>query len=165
MRPLRVVKVQITTDPYPDFADCGVGAEVNLLILHRAPQALDHHIVAPSAPTVHADGDFLAQQHAGEGERSELATLVGVEYLRLVVARQCFLQCLDAEAGFRFTSTGGSAVSDALSEPNTPAAPSSNWLRHVVIWFGCTSNCCANSASVFSPFTAANATFALKAGL
>ncbi len=28
-----------------------------------------------------------------------------------------------------------------------------------------TSNCCANSASVFSPFTAANATFALNAGL
>lgn len=38
-----------------------------------------------------------------------------------------------------------------------------NWLRHVVIWFGCTSNCCANSVSVFSPFTAASATFALKA--
>ena len=38
-----------------------------------------------------------------------------------------------------------------------------NWLRHVVIWFGCTSNCCANSVSVFSPFTAASATSALKA--
>jgi hypothetical protein len=32
-----------------------------------------------------------------------------------------------------------------------------------VIWFGWTSNCCANSASVFSPLIAANATFALKA--
>src|SRR3546814_5767567 len=31
--------------------------------------------------------------------------------------------------------------------------------------FGCTSYCCANSASVFSPFTAANATLALNAGL
>jgi len=27
--------------------------------------------------------------------------------------------------------------------------PSSNWLFHCVIWFACTSNCCANSNSVF----------------
>jgi hypothetical protein len=32
-----------------------------------------------------------------------------------------------------------------------------------VIWFGCTSYCCANSASVFSPLMAAKATFVLKA--
>ena len=32
-------------------------------------------------------------------------------------------------------------------------------------WFGCTSNCWASSASVFSPLMAAIATFALKAGL
>ena len=64
-----------------------------------------------------------------------------------------------------FTSVGGSPVSNALSELNTPAATSSNWLRHVLICFGCTSNCCVNSASVFSPFTAANATLALKTGL
>jgi hypothetical protein len=38
-------------------------------------------------------------------------------------------------------------------------------LPHVAIWFGCTSNCCANSACVSSPFTAANASFTLKAGL
>lgn len=50
MRPLRVVQVQITTDRYPGFADRGVGVEVNLLIFHRAPQALDNHIVAPGAP-------------------------------------------------------------------------------------------------------------------
>lgn len=31
------------------------------------------------------------------------------------------------------------------------------------IWFGCISFCCASSASVFSPFTAARATFALNA--
>jgi len=38
-------------------------------------------------------------------------------------------------------------------------------LRQVVIWFACTSNSCDNSASVFSPLTAAHATFALNAGL
>ena len=45
-------------------------------------------------------------------------------------------------------------------QPRPEAAPSS-----CVIWLGCTSNCCASSASVFSPFTAAKATFALKAGV
>jgi len=36
--------------------------------------------------------------------------------------------------------------------------------RRDLIWFGCMSYCCANCDSVFSPFTAANATFALNAG-
>src|SRR5919107_2411790 len=61
------------------------------------------------------------------------------------------------------TSTGGLA-DPAFSAPNTPAAPSRSWAFHWVIWFGCTSNCWANSARVLSPFTAARATFALKAG-
>src|SRR4051812_29459398 len=34
-----------------------------------------------------------------------------------------------------------------------------------MIWLGWTSNCWASSASVFSPLTAAKATFALKAGV
>jgi hypothetical protein len=34
-----------------------------------------------------------------------------------------------------------------------------------VIWFGCTSYCCANSVSVFSPLIAASATLALKGGV
>jgi hypothetical protein len=35
----------------------------------------------------------------------------------------------------------------------------------LLIWFGWTSNSCASSLTVFSPLIAANATFALKAGL
>ena len=46
-----------------------------------------------------------------------------------------------------------------------PAAPSRSWLFHCVIWLACTSNCCANSESVFSPLMAAKATFALKAAV
>src|SRR3954469_15254036 len=63
-----------------------------------------------------------------------------------------------------FTSTGGVPVPALGSGPNTPAAPSSNCAFHWVIWLGWTSNCWANSARVFSPFTAARATLALKAG-
>ncbi|KGD39888.1 hypothetical protein DO72_3911 [Burkholderia pseudomallei] len=61
-----------------------------------------------------------------------------------------------------FRSTGGS-FDGAPPTPNTSAARSCNCRFHSVIWFGCTSNCCANSASVRSPLTAASATFALNA--
>lgn len=82
MWPPSIVEAQITTDRLAGFADPAVGAEVNLLIFHRAPQALDHHIVAPGAPAIHADGDFLAQQHAGEGVAGELASVVAARGAR-----------------------------------------------------------------------------------
>src|SRR5215210_2168838 len=63
------------------------------------------------------------------------------------------------------TSTAGALGSGLASAPNTLAAPSSSSAFQAVIWFGWTSNCCASSASVFSPLMAAKATFALKAGL
>src|SRR5271155_5101618 len=63
-----------------------------------------------------------------------------------------------------FTSPEGSPARPA-SDPNPPAAPSSSRPFQSVIWFGCTSKSCASSASVFSPFTAAKATFALKAAV
>src|SRR5689334_2536097 len=63
-----------------------------------------------------------------------------------------------------FTSTTGAASPAALPEPNNPAAASTKCPFQAVIWFGCTSYCCANSASVFSPLMAASATLALKAG-
>src|SRR6186713_31820 len=64
------------------------------------------------------------------------------------------------------TSTGGGAPGVVrASAPNTPAAPSRSSVFQAVIWLGWTSNCCASSASVFSPLTAARATFALKAGV
>jgi hypothetical protein len=60
-------------------------------------------------------------------------------------------------------STAGAASAEAPLEPNIPEAASTNCPFQAVIWFGCTSYCCANSASVFSPLMAASATFALKA--
>ena len=62
----------------------------------------------------------------------------------------------------RLLAETGSAFASA---PKTPEAPSRSCERHCVIWFGCTSNCCASSASVLSPLMAARATLALKAGL
>ena len=42
------------------------------------------------------------------------------------------------------------------------SARTSNSCFHSVIWFGCTSNCSANSTSVLSPLSVAKATLALK---
>ena len=100
MRPPPVVECQIATDRGPGLADGAVCAQVNLLVFDRAPEALDDDIVPPRLPAVHADGDLLTQQYAGEGQRRELAALIRIENLRLAVARQGFLQRLDAEAGF-----------------------------------------------------------------
>src|SRR5215212_1410884 len=62
-----------------------------------------------------------------------------------------------------FRSTTGAASRPATPDPNNPATPSITCALHAVIWFGCTSYCCANSASVFSPLMAARATLALNA--
>lgn len=61
-----------------------------------------------------------------------------------------------------FTSTGGSFDGGAAA-PNTSAARSCSCRFYSVIWFGCTSNCCASSVSVRSPLTAARVIFALNA--
>src|ERR1700712_3108486 len=61
-----------------------------------------------------------------------------------------------------FTSMAGAGSDAAPTEPKRPEAASTRWAFQAVIWFGCTSYCCANSASVFSPLIAANATLALK---
>src|ERR1700722_20756828 len=62
------------------------------------------------------------------------------------------------------SSIAGAASDAAPPEPNRPEAASTRCAFQAVIWFGCTSYCCANSASVFSPLIAASATLALKNG-
>src|ERR1019366_5319709 len=64
-----------------------------------------------------------------------------------------------------FRSIAGGAGPLPAADPDTPAAPSSSCAFHWVTSFGCTSNCCATSASISSPLTAASATFALNAGV
>lgn len=83
MRPLLIVKAQISANFSPRFADDAIGLKLDPFICHRSPQALGHDIVAPVAPAVQNDDDLFAQQHAGEGHVAELANLVVVEDLRL----------------------------------------------------------------------------------
>ena len=56
---------------------------------HASPQALHKHFV----PAIHTDGDAVAAQCLSEGVTGELATLIGIEYLRLGL----FFWCCDAK--------------------------------------------------------------------
>ena len=65
--------------------------EVDLLVFHRALEALHEHVVTPATLAVHADGDAGLDQHVREGVARELRSLVGVEDLGLAVPDERFL--------------------------------------------------------------------------
>jgi hypothetical protein len=95
-----IVEVEISADRVARLADAVIGPQVYLLVFDAAPQPLDEHVVPPSALAVHADGDAIVGEHAGEGRAGELRALVRVEDFRLAVTGQGILQRLDAEGRF-----------------------------------------------------------------
>src|ERR1700683_1333660 len=97
MRSAAIIEVQVAADRSAGLADIVVGSKVHLLVFDAAPQPLDEDVVPPGALAVHADGDLVFGQYAGECRASELAALIGVEDLRLAVTSQSILQRLDAE--------------------------------------------------------------------
>ena len=92
-----IIKVQVAADRSAGVADAFVGPQIHLLVFNAAPKPLDEHVVPPSAPAVHADGDPVFDQHASERRAGELAALIRVEDLRLAMAGESVLQRLDAE--------------------------------------------------------------------
>jgi len=48
------------------FADAGIGAQIDLPVLDRFPDAFDKDVVAPGTFAVDADGDGVGDQHAAE---------------------------------------------------------------------------------------------------
>jgi hypothetical protein len=59
-----------------------VGVQVDMLVLYRAPEALDKDVVHPSSFAIHADLDAVCLQDAGEVLAGKLGSLIGVEDLR-----------------------------------------------------------------------------------
>ena len=73
-------------------AQAVVGLEVRPLVLHASTQALDEHVLAPSAAPAHRQLAARATQHrVGELTRGELAPLVGVDDLGRAVLRERLL--------------------------------------------------------------------------
>ncbi len=152
VRPAGVVEVDVAADAFAGGAHGFVGMEVDLLVLDRAPHPFDEHVVAPAALAVHRDADAVAMEQPSELAARKLTALIGVEDLRFAVPGDRLLDRFGAE---RRVNRG--------SPPNTSAALAISWFFQSVIWLGCTSCCCASSASVLSPRTAASATLALNA--
>src|SRR5450755_4501541 len=100
MRSAAIVEIEVSADRVSRLADALVSPQIHLLILDAAPQPLDEHVVPPSPFAVHADGDAVAGEQAGERRAGELRALVRVENFRLSVTSQSILQCLDAECRF-----------------------------------------------------------------
>ena len=88
MRSAGVVKAEVPGERTPRLGDCVVGPQVYFFIFDGSPESLHEHIVAPCAPAVHADGDGVAGQQAGECGTGELATLISVEDLRFAMTGQ-----------------------------------------------------------------------------
>src|ERR1700683_1309619 len=99
MRALSIVEVEIAAQRRASFRDRVVGFEIYLLVFYGFPEPLDENIVAPGAPAVHADGDPVREQDAGERLAGELTALVGVENFRFAMFADSLLQRLDAKAG------------------------------------------------------------------
>ena len=96
MWPLSIVQIQISVNPSPGFTAVAIGFQIYLLVFDAPPQTLYKDIVQVSTLAIHADLDPPLQQQATEGFTGELASLVGVEDLRLSFA-QGFFQGRDTE--------------------------------------------------------------------
>ena len=97
MRSPTVVEGQIFANRGSRVRDGVIGAQVNLLVLDGPPEPLDEDVVAPCPSSVHADGDAIVAQQAGEGHAGKLAALVAVEDFGGAVFTQSLLNRLDAK--------------------------------------------------------------------
>ena len=73
----------------------GCRAQVDPLVLHRPPQALDEDVVVATTTSIHADLDPMIEQHPREFFARELRTLVGIEDLGLAEPGERFAQGVD----------------------------------------------------------------------
>ena len=94
MLSLRIVELEVDFEPGDHGGDRRVVVQINVLILHAAPEPLYEDIVQGPATAVHADLDALGFQTARELDACELAALVGIENLRPAKEADRFVQSL-----------------------------------------------------------------------
>jgi len=58
MTALVAVEVEVTRQIFYNRS-CHVVLEIDLLVFHRSPESLDHHVVNRAALAVHTDRDIL----------------------------------------------------------------------------------------------------------
>jgi hypothetical protein len=79
---LLIIKAEPGADAGLGLGDTGIGIEIDLLVFKAAPQPLDENVVHVAALAVHADGDPVALQGAGEIVTGELAALDALLFVK-----------------------------------------------------------------------------------
>lgn len=95
-----VVEVKVGRETCFEFGNTTIVSQVDVLVLHRAPQSLHEDIIQGTAPAVHADEDLVLSQQVSEVGAGELGPLISVEYTGLL-GRERRLQRLNAEGSIQ----------------------------------------------------------------
>lgn len=72
MGTLLVKEAEVGLKPCLQISNAVVGVQVDMLVLHRAPEPVDKNVVHPSPLAVHTDLDAVDLQDAGELLTGEL---------------------------------------------------------------------------------------------
>jgi len=83
MKPFGVVEPEIFPEAPGKIPDRFVVVQVEPFVLERAPEAFNKNVIKGSSPAIHADSDIPFLQWSEESLAGELASLVGIEDLRL----------------------------------------------------------------------------------
>src|SRR5438445_7962208 len=97
MRSPSVVEVQVGAQAGLGDGYRVISLEIDLLIFDALPEPFNEHVVTPASLAIHADLDTVFLEQSGELAAGELATLIGVEYLRPAVTSNCFTHRVQAE--------------------------------------------------------------------
>ena len=95
-----IVKRKIPSERDASFGQAVEGVQIDLFVFDNAPQPFGEYIIALDAFAVHADGNFLIRQNAGEVGAGELTAVVRVDYLWHYIL--CLRLFVGFDAEFRF---------------------------------------------------------------
>ena len=99
MLALLIVEIEPTANTGFGLGHTRIGVEVDLLVFEASPQPLHKDVVHAPTLSVHADGDPIILQRAGEVVAGELTALVGIEDLGPAVSGERLLERLDTKIG------------------------------------------------------------------
>src|SRR5262249_19567788 len=98
MRTAQIIPVEELGKAAFLFDAVGRWAQIDPLVLHGPPQALDKDVVMAAPAAIHADLDLVIQQHLAALGAGELRALIGIEDTRLAEPDEGLAQRLYAES-------------------------------------------------------------------
>jgi hypothetical protein len=99
VRALLVKETAVGFKPLSEISNAVVGVQVDMLVLHRAPESFDRDVVHLSSFAVHADRNAARLKEAGELLTGELAPLVGVKDLGPAAVCNGLFKCPSTKVG------------------------------------------------------------------